>query len=417
MKRWKMIAGLWLTGAVVICLGKPAGFTGFSANDISSVHAANERIQLAEKGSDLQEQIEEAEAEQEDLENKKEKLEKAIDRIQKVTGDVVKYVESLDYQLNSLNSSIISTEETIANLEEEVETVNEELEVALDRRMTHYETMKDRIQYIYENSSNNYLEYILESKSLADLFSREEYVEKITNYDNTLLTEYQMLLNEVTIAQADAERKLDEMELSRENLKYEKKTVKRLMKEKNRQVKIYQGMLESSQENLSDYAAQIAEQEQKVEALLQQQREKIAAGEDTVIPTTGEYAWPLTVSGRITSNFGYRTAPTAGASSYHKGVDIAASVGTPILATKDGKVVTSTYSASAGNYIGIYHGGGVYSYYMHCSTLSAKVGDKVKKGQVIATVGSTGISTGPHLHFAIYKGGAYVNPMYYVSQP
>ncbi len=414
MKRWKMIAALWLVGALVICLGRPAGFAG---DNISSVHAANEGIQLADKSSDLQEQIESEEEKQEELEYKKEKLEKAIDRIQEVTGDVVKYVETLDYQLNSLTNSIISTEETIANLEEEVEEVNKELEVALENKQTHYEEMRTRLQYIYENSSNNYLEFLLESKSLADLFSREEYIEKITNYDNTLLTGYQTVLNEVTVAQENAERKLDEMESSRENLKYEKKTIRRLIKEKNRQVKIYQGMLENSETDLADYTAQIAEQEEKVEALLQQQRDKIAAGEDTIVPTTGEYAWPLTESGRISSNFGYRSAPTAGASTYHKGVDIAASVGTPILATKDGEVVTSTYSTSAGNYIAIYHGGGVYSYYMHCETLSASVGDKVKKGQVIATVGSTGISTGPHLHFAIYKGGAYVNPMYYVSQP
>lgn len=414
MKRWKMITALWLAGALVILLGKPTGLAG---NPISSVYAANEGIQLAEKSSDLQEKIESEEEKQEELEYKKEKLEKAIDRIQQVTGDVVKYVESLDYQLNSLTNSINSTEETITNLETEVEEVNKELEIALERKQSHYEEMRKRIQYMYENSSNSYLEYFLEAKSLADLFSREEYINRITNYDNTLLTEYQILLNEVTVAQQEAEDKLDEMESSRENLKYEKKTIKRLMKEKNRQIKIYQGLIAESQEHLAEYTAQIAAQEEKVEALMQEQRDKIAAGEDTIVPTTGEYAWPLTVSGRISSTFGYRNAPTAGASTYHKGVDIAASVGTPIIATKDGEVVTSTYSTSAGNYIAIYHGGGVYSYYMHCSTLNASVGDKVKQGQVIATVGSTGISTGPHLHFAIYKGGAYVNPMYYVSQP
>jgi murein DD-endopeptidase MepM/ murein hydrolase activator NlpD len=88
-----------------------------------------------------------------------------------------------------------------------------------------------------------------------------------------------------------------------------------------------------------------------------------------------------------------------------------------VLATKEGKVVTATYSSSAGNYVAIYHGNGLYSYYMHCSLLNVSVGDKVKQGQVIARSGSTGISTGPHLHFAIYKNGNYVNPMYYVKQP
>ena len=117
----------------------------------------------------------------------------------------------------------------------------------------------------------------------------------------------------------------------------------------------------------------------------------------------------------ISSGFGDRESPTEGASSNHKGLDIGASTGADIIAAADGEVVIATYSYSAGNYIMLDHGGGVSTVYMHCSQLLVKKGDKVKQGQLIAKVGSTGYSTGPHLHFGIRSGGTYVNPKKYVS--
>lgn len=420
---------MWLTGALVIGMGQMKTLSNDLKNPASyQVHAANETTEAPQNSpgasSDLQSQIDAAQKKQEQLKNQQSKLEKEIDHIQNAAGDVKKYIKSLDQQLNNLTVSIETNENEIADMEDQVEAVNQELELAQERQKTQYESMKLRIKYMYENSDNNYLQYLLESRSLADLFSREEYIEKITSYDKNLLLQYQSVLNEVSVAQIKAQSKLKEMEATREALRYQKKTIKRLIREKNRQVKIYKGQIQDSQQDVSDYAQQIASQEEEIEALLQKQRDKIAAQESQggndekqVVPTTGDYAWPLTTSGRITSSFGYRSAPTAGASSYHKGVDIAVSVGTSVLATKDGKVVTATYSSSAGNYVAIYHGNGTYSYYMHCSSLSVSAGDRVKKGQVIAKSGSTGISTGPHLHFAIYKNGTYVNPMYYVSQP
>ena len=226
----------------------------------------------------------------------------------------------------------------------------------------------------------------------------------------------------MTLAQQRAEEKQKEVVATKNSLKYEKEKVEQLSEEKTRQIKVYQGLISDNKKNVASYAAQIAALEQEIEDLLQHNRDNITTQEQDgntvqIVPTTGEYAWPLPVSGRITSTFGYRKAPTAGASSYHKGVDIAVNTGTNVLACKEGKVVTAAYSSSAGNFVAIYHGGGIYSYYMHCSQLRTSVGKHVEKGQVIAKSGSTGISTGPHLHFAMYKSGNYVNPMYYVKQP
>lgn len=132
--------------------------------------------------------------------------------------------------------------------------------------------------------------------------------------------------------------------------------------------------------------------------------------------SSADFRWPLNVSGTITSYFGAREQPTSGASTYHKGIDISVPSGTSIVAAAAGRVVTAAYSSSAGNYVMLYHGNSIYTVYMHCSSLNVSVNQEVQKGDVIASVGSTGISTGAHLHFGISVNGAYVNPLNYVSQ-
>lgn len=433
-RRWKIAAGVWLAGALL------TGAAGVAGTDLSGLRAmdkvyaapqdsgepvaspeATEDTAIVNDGS-YQGRLDAAEQKQQKLKEEKKALEKKLDNIQDFTDDVSKYVSTLDMQMTNLLDNIDANKEDIEDIKEEIQSVNEEYDNALSRQQEQYDGMKAHIKYMYENSDSNYLVYLMKSRTLAEFLSREEYVEKVTNYDKVLLNKYQQVLDEVTIARQKAEEKQREVTATKNSLKYEKEKLEQLSDEKTRQIKIYQGLVADNRQNVASYAAQIADQEKEVEAILREGRDKISQSEksgDTVqiMPTNGEYAWPLPVSGRITSTFGYRKAPTAGASSYHKGVDIAVNTGTNVLACKEGKVVTAAYSSSAGNYVAIYHGGGIYSYYMHCSQLKTSVGKHVEKGQVIARSGSTGISTGPHLHFAMYKSGNYVNPMYYVKQP
>lgn len=433
-RRWKIAAGVWLAGALL------TGAAGVAGTDLSGLRVmdkvyaapqesgepvaspeATEDTAIVNDGS-YQGRLDAAEQKQQKLKEEKKALEKKLDNIQDFTDDVSKYVSTLDMQMTNLLDNIDANKEDIEDIKEEIQSVNEEYDNALSRQQEQYDGMKAHIKYMYENSDSNYLVYLMKSRTLAEFLSREEYVEKVTNYDKVLLNKYQQVLDEVTIARQKAEEKQREVTATKNSLKYEKEKLEQLSDEKTRQIKIYQGLVADNRQNVASYAVQIADQEKEVEAILREGRDKISQSEksgDTVqiLPTNGEYAWPLPVSGRITSTFGYRKAPTAGASSYHKGVDIAVNTGTNVLACKEGKVVTAAYSSSAGNYVAIYHGGGIYSYYMHCSQLKTSVGKHVEKGQVIARSGSTGISTGPHLHFAMYKSGNYVNPMYYVKQP
>ena len=433
-RRWKIAAGVWLAGALL------TGAAGVAGTDLSGLRVmdkvyaapqesgepvaspeATEDTAIVNDGS-YQGRLDAAEQKQQKLKEEKKALEKKLDNIQDFTDDVSKYVSTLDMQMTNLLDNIDANKEDIEDIKQEIQSVNEEYDNALSRQQEQYDGMKAHIKYMYENSDSNYLVYLMKSRTLAEFLSREEYVEKVTNYDKVLLNKYQQVLDEVTIARQKAEEKQREVTATKNSLKFEKEKLEQLSDEKTRQIKIYQGLVADNRQNVASYAAQIADQEKEVEAILREGRDKISQSEKTgdtvqIMPTNGEYAWPLPVSGRITSTFGYRKAPTAGASSYHKGVDIAVNTGTNVLACKEGKVVTAAYSSSAGNYVAIYHGGGIYSYYMHCSQLKTSVGKHVEKGQVIARSGSTGISTGPHLHFAMYKSGNYVNPMYYVKQP
>lgn len=137
------------------------------------------------------------------------------------------------------------------------------------------------------------------------------------------------------------------------------------------------------------------------------------SGSSSTAPT-GAFVWPVPASRVISSDYGYREVPIAGAGANHNGIDIAAPYGSSVLAAADGKVITSRLSTTAGNMIIIDHGGGVYSVYMHNSARLVSVGDRVTAGQTIAQVGSTGLSTGNHLHFGVSVNGAYVNPWNYL---
>ena len=135
-----------------------------------------------------------------------------------------------------------------------------------------------------------------------------------------------------------------------------------------------------------------------------------SSGSGTV---TGSFLWPTT-SSTVTSGFGGRTSPGGIGSTNHQGIDIGASAGSPIYAADGGTVVQAGWQVARGNYIVVSHGNGLHTLYQHCSALYASVGQTVSKGQTIAAVGSTGYSTGPHLHFEVWVNYVPVNPLNYL---
>ncbi len=367
------------------------------------------------------EKIREAEQDKKDFNQRSAEIQRDIEEIEESRENTLAYIEKLDKKSEEVEEQLRDVNGKISRTEKKLERAERERDEMTAVKERQYDTMKRRIKYMYENGNQAYLEILMGAGSVSDFLNRTEYIEKISLYDKNIFVNYEETVNKLSQTQKDIEHHLTELTGWKEEAMAEKNALSDLRKRKKDEMKKYDKALEHSQDLASEYARQAAEAEAEVERLLQAKQDEIdrqnASGSgDSGVKSDGTFRWPLNVAGRISSNFGPRSAPTAGASSYHRGIDIAVSSGTPILASGSGKVVTANYSSSAGNYVMISHGNRLYTVYMHCSRLVVKVGDEVQKGEVIAYVGSTGISTGAHLHFGVSKNGSYVDPLKFVRR-
>lgn len=359
------------------------------------------------------------------LEEEKKKTEETIQELEKLKADTESYVKELDGELARLDDELSSLDSRITDKEADIEETKAQLEEAKKTEEEQYASMKLRIKYMYEKGDTSYLDLLLESGSMSEMLNRAEYIQQISSYDRKKLTEYGEIKEKIADDEEKLEAEHEELLTLQEQTKAKQDSVEKLVGEKSRELQKYQNQIAANESQLASYQADIEAQEnriQQIEAELKRQEEEARKkaqekGEEYKTVSIGNisFIWPCPSSSRMTSGFGGRSSPTEGASSNHKGIDIGASSGSDIVAAADGTVTISTYSYSAGNYIMINHGGGVSTVYMHCSKLLVSVGETVKKGQVIAKVGSTGYSTGPHLHFGVRVNGAYVNPSQYVS--
>ena len=370
-------------------------------------------------------EIEDAKKKVSALEEEKKKVEGALNQLESLKADAAAYVKKLDGNLSALADELEQLDGQIASKEEEISQAQIQLEEARQEEEHQYGTMKLRIKYMYENGQTSLLDMVMESGSISELLNRAEYVSQIAEYDRKMLTAYAAARDQVAAREKALEEEHDQLLALQETTQAKQASVRKLMDSKEAELASYNSKIASAQGELNQYNADIKAQEdqmKRIEAEMKRREEEAkkkaeAAGKAYTVSNLGNisFKWPCPSGSRITSGFGDRESPTEGASSNHKGIDISASTGADIIAAADGEVVISTYSYSAGNYIMIDHGGGVSTVYMHCSKLLVGVGAKVTKGQVIAKVGSTGYSTGSHLHFGIRSGGNYVNPRSYVS--
>lgn len=370
-------------------------------------------------------EIEDARKQVSALEAEKKKVEGALSQLESLKADTAAYVKALDGNLAELAEELEELEGQIREKETQIDAAQAQLEAAKEKEAYQYATMKLRIKYMYENGNTSFVEMIMESGSMSELLNRAEYVSQIAEYDRKKLVEFGEVKNEVAAREQALSEEYEGLVALQDMTKAKQSSAEQLMSSKQAELAAVQSKIDTAQDELDQYAADIKAQEdqmKRIEAEMKRREEEARkkaeeAGKTYTVSDLGNisFKWPCPSSSRITSNFGDRESPTEGASSNHKGMDIGAGTGADIIAAADGQVVISTYSYSAGNYIMIDHGGGVSTVYMHCSQLLVSEGAKVTQGQVIAKVGSTGYSTGPHLHFGIRSGGSYVNPRNYVS--
>lgn len=364
-------------------------------------------------GSILADDLSDAQKEKQRLEERRAEAEEELASLETEKGSLLDSVEKLDTQMEDVNGQLEKVNADLETAQGEYEQLTVDLQLAEMTEQNQYDTMKKRIKYMYENGSEGYLDIIFASKSVGEFLNRLEYVNKITAYDNKMLKEYEKTKQEVADKKAESEDKLAQLSVLQEEVELEQTNLETLLKKKQKKIEEYNDFIKDKTAESEEYAKEIEEKEAEIETLLLKQAQN--SNFNAECEESG-FIWPLSVKGTITSHFGKRSAPTAGASTYHKGIDVAAPQGTSILAVADGTVTTATYSSSAGNYVMIKHSNGLYSVYMHSSKLYCKVGDKVSQGDKIAAVGSTGVSTGPHLHFGVIANGTYVDPELYLPK-
>lgn len=359
--------------------------------------------------------LQEAQDEKAQLEKALKEAQSTIEDLRDSKGDIESKVTELNQQLIDISARITDLENQLTAKSEDIQETKDELAGAKEREAQQYADMKVRIQFMYENGQTSYLEALLSSRNISEFLNSADYIAQIQSYDRQKLTEYQDTVESIVNLEAQLEQEYTDLEALKSTVESNKATVAAMMQQKESELADISGDIEDAQSDADYYAAEIQAQEELIAAIKRAEAEKAAAGVEEHPYTGGAFRWPCPSSTRVTSDYGTRVSPMSGASSNHKGIDIGASAGADIIAAADGTVTAASYSSAAGNYVMIDHGGGLYTVYMHASSLLVSPGQTVSAGDVIAKVGSTGISTGSHLHFGVSLNGSYVSPWSYLG--
>ena len=360
-------------------------------------------------------------------------LQQEIDANQSDTQTTIEKKSDIDKQITITEAEIQNTNAQIQQYSLLIAEKQSELEDALARQAEMNETYKARIRAMEENGTISYWSVLFKATSFSDLLSRIDSIHEVAEADQRMLEELDAIAQEI---EADRQSLEDEM-AAQEEAKAALAEQEATLQAQRSEADAYLIELAAAYDNLTDeYLANEAEEEalrkeimeaqaayeaalsaEEAERLAQQNQNNVAGSGSTsnVTPSTSGFISPLPGGAYVTCAYGWRIHPIWGDKRFHSGVDLAASQGTPIYAIAAGTVTTATYGDANGYYVSISHGNGYGSVYCHMTNYIVSVGDSVSQGQVIGYVGSTGWSTGPHLHFEIHVNGSTVNPMDYIS--
>ncbi len=405
MKQWKRGLCIFLGVVMLVTVGGRFVQTAFASeltND--SIKKKEEEIKQAkEEKKELQSSLT-------DVKNLKKELEAS-------KTDLANYIAELDASLATIQAKIEELKILISDKEAEIEETTQELEEAVAVQEAQYEAMKDRIKFMYEKGDTFYLELLFASESFGDMLNKAEYIEMLSAYDREKLDEYVAQAEYVALCKESLEEEKSVLEEAKSSVEAEEAAMNELIADKEAEINAVSNDIANKETAIAEYEAYIAEQNETIAALekaVAEERKKLAAEQGRKYDG-GVFAWPAPSYTRISDDYGNRTHPILGTQQFHNGVDMAAPGGSPILAAYDGKVVAAAYSSTMGNYIMIDHGDGLYTIYMHASALYVSKGAEVNKGDKIAAVGTTGRSTGNHLHFSVRLNGSYVSPWNYLG--
>lgn len=326
------------------------------------------------------------------------KLEK--NRLEQVTLD--KKILALNSRISEIEKNINETNSKISQIDSEVEYTRAEILKLEETIKENEEYLGKRLKVINNNYSLGYLKVILSSNSLSDFFNNIYIIKQVVNQDKEMLK-----------ALDESKVEIEQKEIELKSKKTEQENLKKALEKDNENVSKDKAEVENLKQELLKEEDNL---QKEIEDIIAKQEAANNQNNSNIVPgdVISNGSWPVPGYTRISSGYGYRKHPILGVQEFHTGIDIPAPMGTPTVAIDSGTIIYSGVQGSYGNTIMIQHDDGKVSLYAHNSQLLASVGQRVEKGQVVAKIGSTGMSTGPHLHFEIRINGKHVNPTDYL---
>lgn len=425
--------------------------------------------EILQEQKDTQNKIDSLQDSQADTKQQQEEKEDHLSGLQSQQVQLNSELERLDGEITTSKETLEKIKAQIETLTAQIETTKQEIATLEVQIAVKKETFKERLQIMYKNGDIKTLEVLLSSDGISDFLSRSKMMQSLAEYDRDLITSLGQDMDALAVKKNELNGQKGAVEIAKQNEETNLANLDAQQEEKNQLLSQVTWEADLTQEQMVELEAasqaldaQIAETTERLNALAdeedkaraeiaEQQRiaaekaaaekaaaEKAAAEKAAAEKAAAEraaakkaasassdssngaarvsnsgYTWPST-SYRISSYYGGRTHPVTGQmESFHRGVDIAAAYGTPIYATKSGTVTLARYNGTYGNCVKLDHDDNGRSLYGHMSRIAVSAGQHVEQGQIIGYVGSTGRSTGPHLHFELYRGNTLVNPLGY----
>lgn len=362
--------------------------------------AATIVIEFAYANPTVQEQLD-------DAQRKKEEAEKKLDKTKQNKEKSFAEMERLEREAGELQAQIDGINAQIAETDSKLKEEEKKLEEATEKAQRQYDTFQERFRVMCEQGDVGYIELLLSSKSFTDFIDKSMVVKEIAEYDKAIFDQMEQ-------SRAEIEKSRDEIAQMKQTQEESKKSLESRRGELKAKQKEQEDYVKELEKDAAAYQRVIDEEEAAMERLKSQISSSLSKSGGGKAYVGGEFTWPTPSCHYITSHFSPRRKnPVTGVYKRHTGVDIGAGYGTTIVAANSGTVTLAGWNSGYGNCVIIDHGGGKATLYGHMSAYSVSQGQKVTKGQKIGAVGSTGNSTGPHLHFEILINGAAVDPMQY----
>ena len=364
---------------------------------------------LGGAGAVTQSEIDALKAEQAASQARQDELEEQLADVEADQAEAQQRRQLLQAQLDAINNEIENIDKQIAYYDQEIAQKEAEQAEAEANEQAQYELFCQRVRTMEEEGTVSYWSILFNSESFSEMLDRLADIDAVMAYDNQVMDELIAIREEIIALRTQLETSRAEEQAARDQqaAKQAEQQAKvaeaqELLDQINADVAEVNRQLDAESEAAAEIQAEIAQKQKQLE---EQRRQN-----NITIDSETSYLWPLPGYYRLSSLFGYRIHPITGEAHSHTGIDIPAPGNTPILACKSGQVVTSAYHYSYGNYVVIDHGNGNSTLYAHMSSRAVSEGDMVTQGQTIGYVGTTGSSTGNHLHLEVRDNYTRVDP-------